>query len=139
MWRRWGIYTSESPFGIIDELWKTKKSQFWENEKKIAGDIIILHMCTKNQSYKVQFLRYGVRQIFLSFWAIFCPLPPSPKNPENQNFEQMNKASGDVIILTCATKNTIKWYMLSYSNMECNRHNFLSFKAIFCSFTLLLT
>ena len=68
----------------------------------------MLHMCTKNQSYKVQFLRYGVRQIFLSFWAIFCSLPPSPKNPENQNFEQMNKASGDVIILTCATKNTIK-------------------------------
>ena len=28
---------------------KTQKSEFWKNEK-IAGDIIVLHMCTKNHS-----------------------------------------------------------------------------------------
>ena len=28
--------------------------------KKIAGYIIILHMCTKNHNHDLQFLRYGV-------------------------------------------------------------------------------
>ena len=56
-------------------------------------------MYQKTQSHEVTFLRYGVRQTeffvilghFLSFY--------SPKNQENQNFEKMKKASGDVIIL----------------------------------------
>ena len=30
---------------------KTKKSKFRKNEKKIAGDIIILHICTKKHNY----------------------------------------------------------------------------------------
>ena len=42
--------------------------------KKIASDIIILHVYQKTQSYEVQFLRYGVKQNLLSFWAIFCPM-----------------------------------------------------------------
>ena len=29
--------------------------------------------------------------------------------------------------------------MYAYSDMECDRHNFLSFLAIFCSFTPILT
>ena len=43
--------------------------------KKNAGDIIILHMCTKNHFH----MMYGFwdtepdRQNFLSFWTIFCP------------------------------------------------------------------
>ena len=43
--------------------------------KKIAGNIIILHVYQKPQSYEIQFLRYRVRQ---SFWAIFCPFTPPP-------------------------------------------------------------
>ena len=69
--------------------------------KKTAEDIIILHKCTKNDNHEVGFLRYGKRQTFLSFWAIFCPFTPL----ENQNFEKMKKASGDVIILHMCTKN----------------------------------
>ena len=46
--------------------------------KKSAGDIIILHMCTKNQNH----MKYGSwdlewdRQNFLSFMLIFCPFTP---------------------------------------------------------------
>ena len=62
--------------------------------KIFAGDIIILHMCTKTH---IHFLRYGVRQNFLSFWAIFCHFTPPPDDPENQNF-QKKKMPGDIIL-----------------------------------------
>ena len=72
--------------------------------KKIAGDIVILQLCTKNHNHmKIQFLRYRVRQNFV----IFChasPRPTPPNNLENHNFEKMKKASGDVIILNLCNK-----------------------------------
>ena len=46
--------------------------------KKFAGDIIILHICTKNHNH----IMYGSwdmepdRQNFLSFWTIFCTFIP---------------------------------------------------------------
>ena len=92
-------------------------------------------MYQKLQSYEVQFLRYGVRQFFFSFWAIFLPFttpyppPPPPNIPENQIFEKMKKESGVVIIL-CNKKHDQMKYV--YSDIECNKHNF-------CSFTPLLT
>ena len=48
--------------------------------EKLAGDIIILHMCTKNHNH----MRYDSwdtvwgRRRFLSFWAIFCPFTTPP-------------------------------------------------------------
>ena len=56
---------------------------------------------------------------------------------ENQNFEKIKKVSGDVIILQMSTKNHYHM-MYASSDMECNRHNFMSFWAIFCLFTQLL-
>ena len=81
-----------------------------------------------------------VRQNCLPFWAIFCPFSPlPPNNPENQNFEQMKKAFGDVITLNLCNKKH-DHMMYAYLDMECShRHNFLSFQAIFCSFAPLLT
>ena len=110
---------------------KPEKLEFWKNEKKKKKCWryhYFTHVNQKPQSYKVQFLRYRVRQNFLSFWAIFCSftLSPSPNNPENQNFEKMKKASGDVIILNLCNKKHDQM-MYAYSDMECNRHNFLSF------------
>ena len=66
--------------------------------------------CVPKTTYELQFLRYGVRYNFLSFWAIFCPFTP-PNNPENQKFEKIKKASGyDVCLLRYGVQ-----------------HNFLSF------------
>ena len=51
---------------------------FEKNEKNMPGDIIILHICTLNESH----MMYGSRdtecdrQNFLSLWAIFCPFTP---------------------------------------------------------------
>ena len=58
---------------------------------------------------------YGVRQNFfviLGHFLSFYPLPPPPSNnPENQNFEKMEKASEDVTILNLCNKK---------HDMECN-------------------
>ena len=72
--------------------------------------------------------------LFCHFGPIFALQPPIQKT---KIFEKRKKASGDVIILTLCNKKHKMMY--AYSDMECNRHNFLSFQAIFCSFTPLLT
>ena len=67
---------------------KNPNNQYFEKMKKTAGDIIILLRCPKNHNHTM----YGSwdtegDKFFLSIWAIFYSLPPSPPNdPENQNF-----------------------------------------------------
>ena len=57
---------------------KTPKNQNLKKTKIIAGDIIVLHMCTENHNH----IRYGFwdreqgRQNALSFCAIFFPFTP---------------------------------------------------------------
>ena len=46
-----GGATSEFHFGIYWWTLKNPKNQNFEKMKKIAGDIIILHMCTKNHNH----------------------------------------------------------------------------------------
>ena len=93
----------------------TKKSDFWKM-KKIAAYNIILHMCTKNNNR----MRYGSldtewdRHNFLSLLLLLL------NNPENQNFEEIKQASGDVIILHMCTKNHNQMMYMSW-DMECNR------------------
>ena len=68
--------------------------------KKFAGDIIILHMCTKNHNY----MMYGSwdmecdRQNFFVIMDRFLPFY-SPMDPENQNCEKMKKTLEDITIL----------------------------------------
>ena len=52
----------------------------------------------------------------------FLPFYP-PNNPENQNFENMKKAPGDVINLHICPKNHNHMMYASW-DMECDRHNF---------------
>ena len=71
------------------------KSKFWKLEK-FAGDVIILHVYQKSQSYDVRFLRYRVRQTeFFDIMGHYLPFdhPHShlPNNPKNQNFEKKNE------------------------------------------------
>ena len=133
-------HTSEIPSTIYWWTLKSPKNQTFGKMKKIAGDIIILHMCTKNHNH----MRYSSwytewHKTFCHFGLFFTFLTPSPpNNPEHQNFEKMKKASGDVIILNLCNKKH-DHIMHAYSDMECSRHNFLSFQAIFCSFATLLT
>ena len=83
---------------ITPPLLKTWKIRILKKWKKIAGYIIILHMCTKNYNH----LRYGSWDTewnetdrsfchFEPFFALLPPPPPNNNNLENQNFEKMKK------------------------------------------------
>ena len=92
-------HTPEFLFGIYWWTLKKLKNLTFEKMKKIAGDIIILHMWTKNHNHtRLQFLRYGVKQNVLSFWAIFCPFNLNPLTTQKTTILKKWKASGDVII-----------------------------------------
>ena len=122
---------------FIDELWKTRKSEFWKNEKR-SLEIIILHMCTKNHDHMRYIFwdkecdNFFFDGHFGSFFALYLSSPPTPPpphtlpTPENQNFEKRKKAPGDVIIVNLSNKKHDQM-MYAYSDMESDRHNFLSF------------
>ena len=45
-----------------------------QNEKKkMRGDIIVLHKCTKNHDHMLYLSEIDGCNCFFSFWAIFCP------------------------------------------------------------------
>ena len=104
--------------------------------KENAGDMTILHICTKNHNH----MRYGSWDTQWNKHRHFEPfLPFYPfNNPENQNFEKMKNVSGDVIILQMCDKNH-SHMMYAFQDMECNRQIFLSFWAIFSQFISLTT
>ena len=128
-------HTSGFPFGIYWWTVKNPKNQNFEKMKtKLLEIYIILHVYQKPQPYEVQFLRYGVRQTFWSFWAFFCTLTPNPpKNAENQNFEKLKKESGDVIILNLCNKKR-NHMIYAYSDMKCDAHNFFAILGHFLLF-----
>ena len=78
-------------------------------------------------------IRSETDRIFCHFRQFFYP----PNNQENQNFKKMKKASRDVIILHMCTKNHNHMMFASWDRNTTD--NFLSFWAIFCPFTPLLT
>ena len=108
------------------------ENQNFEKMKKTHQDIIILQMCTINDSH----MMYGSwdmkcnRQNFLSFY-------PS-MDPENQNFGKMKKTPEDIIILQMCTINDSHMMYGSW-NMEHNRQKSLSFWTVLPPFTLLTT
>ena len=103
--------------------------------KKTAGDMIILHKCTKNP------IIWGMvpeiccetdRIFFCHFGPIFALL--SPNHPRKSKFWQNEEAPRDVIILhMCIIHDS--HIMHGSWDMKCNRHNFLSFWATFFNFT----
>ena len=68
------------------------------------------------------------RQIFLSFWTIFCPF--TPHNQKNQNFEKMKSPPGDIIILHMCTINDNHMVYGSW-DMECDGQICCHFKQFF--------
>ena len=75
------------------------------------------------------------KQIFLSFWAIFCPFNPLT-TPKTKILKKWKKAWWyyDFTHLYHKWKSYDVWFL-----MECERHNFFSFWTIFCPFTPLTT
>ena len=111
-----------SPPNNQENQWKMKKAH---------GDVIILHMRTKNHDHMIYAswdMECG-KQKFLSFWAIFCHFT----SLTTQNFGKMKKMPGDIIHLHMCTINE-DHMVYGSRDMEHDRHNFLSFWAIFLPF-----
>ena len=94
--------------------------------KKIVGDIIILHICTKVDNH----MRYSSwatkwdRQNFLSLWAIFCPF--TPLTTQKIKILKKNKLLEMSSFYTFVTKTMIIWCMLPEKWSATNK--------IFCHF-----
>ena len=116
MWRRWGE-TYNFLLTFIDKLWKPQKIRILKKwKKKIAQDIIILHMRTKSYNH----MRY-------SSW--------DTKNEKMKISEKFKKPHGDTIMLHNCTKNNDHRLYCSW-DMACDRCNcYFSFWAIFDPFT----
>ena len=72
--------------------------------KKTPGDIIILHMCTRNYDQMMYSSGDMVRDrcnCYFSFWTIFCPFTPLTA----QKIKVLKKTLGDITILHMCTKN----------------------------------
>ena len=81
------------------------KNQNFGKMNNTSEYIIILQMCTINDSHDVWFLRYEVQQteffVILDHFLPFLHL----MDPENQNFEKLKKTPRDIIILHMCTIN----------------------------------
>ena len=87
-----------------------KKPKFWKNEKKMPGDIIILHMCTNNYDQMMYDSWYMVRDgcNYFSFWAIFCHF--TPQQPKKPKFWKNEKKCLEIISFYIGVpKIIIKW------------------------------
>ena len=99
---------------LLMKFEKPEKSEFWKNEKKITEDIIILHMCTKNNnllrcsSWDMEWDKKNCHSG--SFFTIATPHHHQPTTTKTKILKTKNNQ-----------------VMYAYLDMECNRHNFLSF------------
>ena len=80
MYGSWNMEHVKDNFVILDCFLpfypcNNPKNQNFEKLKKTAGDIIILHKCTKNHDHMLYFSLDMVSNRFnyFSFWAIFYP------------------------------------------------------------------
>ena len=101
---------------------------------KTPRDIILFtHMHHKLRSYDVWFMRYKVQKTkFFVIMGHFLPFDLR-SNQENENFEKIKKPPGDIIILHLCTTND-DHIMYGSWDIKRDKHNFLSFWAIFLAF-----
>ena len=104
--------------------------------KKLSGDVIILHMFSKNHNHMMYAswdMEYD-RHNFLSFWAIFCLFTPllTPK------IKIRNKCKKSLEILSYYTSTINEDHMMYGSwDKRHDKQSFLSFLVIFCPLILL--
>ena len=107
--------------------------------KKLSGDVIILHMCTKNHKHMIYTSRdmQCNRHNFLSFLGHFLPFYPTIY-PKNKIWKKCKNTPGDIILLHICGINE-DHMMYGSCNTRHGKQNFLSFWAIFLHLTLLAT
>ena len=111
---------------------KNQNSEKWRNLLEISSFYKCVPKITIIWSYDVRFLRHVATQTEISaIFSQFLLFQPSD-NQENQNFK-IQKPPGDIIILHICTI-TDNHMMYGPWDIERDRHNFLSFWAIFLHF-----
>ena len=103
---------------------KNSKNQNFEKMKKNSGYIITLHMCTKNHNH--------------STFGPICFLLTPLKTWKMKILKKNEKSICRCHHLYMCTKNH-DHMMYASCDMECDRHNFLSFGSFFMLFSQLLT
>ena len=87
------------------------KNQNFKKMKKMHGNIIILHKCTKNHdhmlycSWNMACDRWHVTDVIIFHSGLFFTLLPPQQLKKNQNFEKMKQTPGGIITLHMCTKN----------------------------------
>ena len=117
-------------FCLFTPLWtqKIKILKKWKNHLKILLFYkYLLHMTVI--WHMVFQIWNATDKIFCHFGPFFCPFALL-NNPENQNFEKLEKALGAIIISRKCTKNDDHMLYCSL-DMACNWFNYFSFWAIF--------
>ena len=123
-------------FYTVLKTWKIIILKKW---KKIASDIIILHMCTKNHNH-MMYASWKMecnRQKFLSFWTIFCPFT-TQLTPKLKIWKKCTKRPRNIILLHMCTINE-DHVMYGSSDIRHKKQSFWSFWVIFCPLTPLTT
>ena len=144
----WGVYIERwtSFFVIFGHFWPfipltIQKIKILKKWKKKSGDVIILHMCTKNHNREMRaswdmqcerhhfiilghFLHFNPtnnqkNQNILSIFCFFTP-PPPPNSLKNQNFEKIKKP-GDIIILHIMCTKNYDHMMYCFWDLVCDR------------------
>ena len=101
--------------------------------EKVFGDFFILHLCTKYYDH-MMYASWDMEcdRIFCHLGPFFATYTTHVKNLKNQHFEKMKKITGDMITLHLCTTND-NHMMYASRDMEHDRQNFLSFRAIFAT------
>ena len=130
----WSI--TDRIFFVLDHflpfyLSNNTKNQNFENLKKTLGDII-LHTHTKNHDHMIHcsldMVHNGCHFYFL-FWAIFCPF--TSLTAKKSKLKKKEKKC-----LEISFYNSVPKIIICYTvAMACDRCNYFSFWAIFCTFT----
>ena len=132
MYGSWDIFCHFGPLFALLSPYNNEKSKFWENEK-IPGDIIILHMRTKNDNHMMYGswdIEHDGQKFFLSFWTIFCTFTPLT----TQRVKILKKWKHHLEIYHF-TQVYHKWQSYDASwDMERDGQNFWSFWNVFCPF-----
>ena len=140
---RYGVLKTEF-FLILDyflpfEPSSNPKNVNFENMKKMTGDITILHMCAINDNH-MMYDSWDTEcngQNFLSVWTVFCTF--TLLTTQKIKILKKWKITWRYHHFTHMCTINDNHMMYGSWDMECGRHNFLSFWTIFCPYTPLTT
>ena len=129
------IWISTTEFcGILDIFYPftpkgNGKSKFWKNEKNDWTHYYFIYVYHKWKSWCMVPKKWSTTNRIFCHFGPFLPFYHT-NNLKNQNFENMKKISGDIIILHFCNTND-NHMMYGFRDMECDRQNFVIFDQFF--------